>query len=373
MSARKILFITIDLHGGTGVFLRNLALGLRMYYPGEFEPTLLTMRQLPLEPGDTEVFRVHETLAARVDKSWSRLMEAATILPRMGRAIARLEPDVIITAGNYANLLVPLVAGSVPVVLTVHSNATDLLGDSSLAGILRPMLAWRYSRGMVVAPSKGVADDLRDNFMGSDVRVIPHGVNIEHIARLARQTDDVPTEPFILAVGRLTNAKDYPTMFHAYALARASTDMPPLLIVGGGELEEDLKQLLAMLNLQKHVRLLGHRANPYPYMKRTEFLVLSSRWEGFGLVLIEAMSLGAACIATDCPSGPGEILARGKYGMLVGVGDTDSLASAMVEMHDPRTRARFSSLASKRSSDYSLHRMVHDYRELLRDSVILRR
>jgi glycosyltransferase involved in cell wall biosynthesis len=78
------------------------------------------------------------------------------------------------------------------------------------------------------------------------------------------------------------------------------------------------------------VALPGFVKNPYKYMKRAAVFVLSSRWEGFGMVLVEAMALGTPVVSTDCPSGPAEILKGGKWGRLVPVGNVDALAQAIL-------------------------------------------
>ncbi|HWB54335.1 MAG TPA: glycosyltransferase [Tepidisphaeraceae bacterium] len=369
MISKKVLFVTIDLQGGTGVFIQYLASGLAKHYPTEFTCQLLTMREPRLAAEYAGAFSDVRHLGGQVRVSWSEPFEALALLPRMRQAIGAMAPDVILSAGNFANLLSPMAAGNVPCLLTVHSSGTNLLAESRLAPVLGPMLAWRYSRSRVVAPSQGVADDLRDNFLAGDVHVIPHGIDRERIVRRAEYLlADVPDRPYLLSVGRLTSAKDYPTLLRAYAIALKRNFLPPLVIVGDGELREGLLKLRAELRLNHHVQFLGHRDNPYPFMRSAEFFLLSSIWEGFGLALIEAMSLGIPCISTDCPSGPGEILDGGRYGILVPPGNVEKLAAAILRMCQAPERDKFASLAKKRSEEFDLFRMASAYRTLLRSS-----
>lgn len=134
--------------------------------------------------------------------------------------------------------------------------------------------------------------------------------------------------PVILAAGPLTAQKDFLTLVRAFALVRQRR-AARLLILGEGEEWRALEALAERLGLEKDVSLPGFVANPYPYMTRASLFVLSSRWEGLPGVLIEALYCGLPLISTDCPSGPREILADGRYGQLVPVGDAMALARAI--------------------------------------------
>jgi glycosyltransferase involved in cell wall biosynthesis len=293
-------------------------------------------------------------------------------LPGIKKAMDELQPACVIGVGSFADLVAPLLVG-VPVILTVHGNYSELMKEAQLAWVLEPALRWRFARGLVVAPSQGVANDLEDHFDAADVRVIAHGVDADYVAELAAApAADRPNEPYMLAVGRLARQKDYPTMLRAYALARARGLAMPLVVVGDGPEERALRDMAKELDIGAFVQFLGHQENSFAYMQKAECLVLSSAWEGFGLVLIEAMSLGVPCVSTDCPSGPGEILGGGEYGMLVPVGDAERLAEAMLRMREPQIRQRYSELARKRADDFTLQRMAAAYREVLRECAIVR-
>ena len=112
------------------------------------------------------------------------------------------------------------------------------------------------------------------------------------------------------------------------------------MILGEGEERSKLETLVQELGLEKEVSLPGFVDNPHKYMKRAAVFVLSSKWEGFGNVLVEAMALGTPVVSTNCPSGPAEILEGGKHGKLVPIGDERKLARAILEsMWAPRCQA----------------------------------
>jgi glycosyltransferase involved in cell wall biosynthesis len=370
MPARRcrLLIAIIDLDGGSGVFCRTLATALKRYFRNEFEISLLLCRSRSILPSDYQLFDRIRILYTAVHTDRRRYYESILHAVRMHNAIGQIGTDVILTVGTYANLLVPF-ASPRRTILTVHSNTTKLLGESMFGGLIAQLLRWRYPRNIVVSPSQGVAEDLVQNFNVRRVRVIPHGVDAENIRALAEQPADVPPGNFIVACGNFTVAKDYPTMIRAYALARQAGLTEDLVIIGDGEERAKVQQLIRELKVCAHVHLLGHRENPYGYMKPAKFFVMSSIWEGFGLALVEAMTLGLPCIATDCPSGPPEILAHGKHGILVPPSNPPALADAMVKFaNSPKDLAFFAEQSTMRAQDFSLERMGQEYRDLLVES-----
>jgi glycosyltransferase involved in cell wall biosynthesis len=134
--------------------------------------------------------------------------------------------------------------------------------------------------------------------------------------------------PVLVAVGRLENQKDYPTMLRAFAQVRRG-EAVRLLILGEGRERPMLEALVEELGLGQDVSLPGFVTNPYAYLARASLFVLSSRWEGLPTVLIEALCCGTPVVSMDCPSGPREILTDGLYGALVPVGDVGALARAI--------------------------------------------
>ncbi|MEE2712811.1 MAG: glycosyltransferase, partial [Planctomycetota bacterium] len=119
----------------------------------------------------------------------------------------------------------------------------------------------------------------------------------------------------------------------AFAKVRASRPAR-LIILGEGPQEKMLRALAEDLNVSDHIAFPGFVHNPFAYMARAQTFVLSSAWEGFGMVLVEAMACGCPVVSTDCPSGPAEILQGSKYGRLVPVGDHQQLAEAIMATLD---------------------------------------
>jgi glycosyltransferase involved in cell wall biosynthesis len=144
-----------------------------------------------------------------------------------------------------------------------------------------------------------------------------------------------PAPPVVLGVGQLVPQKDYPTLLRAFARVRAKT-AARLLILGVGREQERLRALAIELGIADDADLPGFDPNPIAAMARAAVLVLSSAWEGFGNVLVEALAVGCPVVSTDCPSGPREILDGGRFGHLVAVGDEVALAGAIeASLRDP--------------------------------------
>jgi glycosyltransferase involved in cell wall biosynthesis len=137
--------------------------------------------------------------------------------------------------------------------------------------------------------------------------------------------------PVILGVGRLTKQKDFATLIRAFKKVIEKRPAK-LVILGKGRGRSELERLSEELGIKSEVDLPGYQANPYAFMARASVFVLSSAWEGFGNVVAEALAAGAPVVSTDCPSGPAEILANGKYGHLVPVGDPDKMACAILDV-----------------------------------------
>jgi glycosyltransferase involved in cell wall biosynthesis len=171
--------------------------------------------------------------------------------------------------------------------------------------------------------------------------------------------------PVVLGVGMLKRRKDFATLVRAFARLRAERPAK-LVIIGDGPQRERLKSLAARLGVERDVDFLGFVDDPSPYMKRASVFVLPSRIEGAPNVLVEALACGTPVVSTDCGGGAREILAEGRYGPLVPVGDDRVMAEAMrAILDDPPDSDRLRQAVS----EYTLEKSADRYRALLRSLV----
>lgn len=193
---------------------------------------------------------------------------------------------------------------------------------------------YRKADGLV-AVSEGVASEVSEmiGVSADRVRIIYNPVIRSDFERLVTSSieDDVRrvfAKPVIGYFGRLHSQKRVDLLLRAFRQLQSSQPCR-LLIVGEGEEEDRLKRFSGELEIASKVFFYGYSHNPFPLMKRCSVVILPSDYEGLGNVLIEALACGTQVISTDCPYGPAEILAQGKWGQLVPVGDVDGLVTAM--------------------------------------------
>ncbi|WP_338115035.1 glycosyltransferase [Thiocapsa imhoffii] len=263
-------------------------------------------------------------------------------LPALVRYLRRERPAVLLADKDRVNrtaLLARWLAG-VPTRLVLSSGTTISL-DLANRGILERALQ-RFSMGrlypladQVIVTSQGVAEDMaaytglaRDRIRVVPSPVVPAALFEETPPRPDHPWLGDPGWPLILGVGELSNRKDFETLIRAFALVRAQRPCR-LLILGQGATRARLLALAASLGVAEDVALPGFEPNPHAYMAHADLFAFSSRWEGLGFVLIEALAVGTPVVATDCPSGPAEILQGGVYGMLVPIGDASAMAEAI--------------------------------------------
>ncbi len=275
-----------------------------------------------------------------VDLGAGRLLRS--LFP-LARYLRRERPRVLVSSMSHANLIAlwaaRLAGGRTPVVVTEHSTMSRANTDERqldrglLPALLRTFYPWAAS---VVAVSRGAADDLaRTSGLPRDrVQVAYNPVITPALMALCHKAPGHPwfgagQPPVILGVGRLTAAKDFPTLIRAFAEVRRRRPAR-LIILGDGEERPALEALIRELQLTDDAALPGFRDDAAAYMAASAVFVLSSAWEGLPTVLIEAMAAGAPVVSTDCPSGPREILQDGRLGALVPIGDVTALANAIL-------------------------------------------
>jgi glycosyltransferase involved in cell wall biosynthesis len=173
--------------------------------------------------------------------------------------------------------------------------------------------------------------------------------------------------PVFVTAGRLVEMKDHRTLLRAFAI-HIGEHPSRLMLLGVGPLLEELQALADSLGIAEHVAFEGFVPNPLPYMRAADAFVLSSRSEGFGNVLVEAMGCGTPVISTDCSHGPADILEHGEYGILVPPRDPDALAPAFARILEERGRWPRKRLQA-RAREFSYNACADGYEWLLRSMV----
>ncbi len=262
----------------------------------------------------------------------------------MAQFLAVHRPRAVIAFDQRAGLILrrtPRLPGTTPRLFwsprVAVSARTAAAGDRARARRVREIRAIHRDFDGIIAISHGLAEDLTA-FAGipADAITTIHNPVIDAAfsqaaARPCPKTPEIPPQRcLIVTTGRLTGQKDHATLIDAFG--RVQERVPShLLIIGEGPERAALEHRITEAGLAGHVSLPGHITNPLPLMARADVFALSSRWEGFGNVLAEALALGRPVVATDCPFGPREILDHGRYGALTPVGDADAMADALLQ------------------------------------------
>lgn len=234
-------------------------------------------------------------------------------------------------------------------VVTEHNDFRHM---PSLTGLEKRGLhlfgRWLYSLADGVGTvSHGVAQSMSETtgFPLDNIRVIYNPIRNITPAEIDQSDTDIVTwwhdsSQRIIAVGSLKPQKGLEVLLAAFARIAEPLDAK-LLILGEGQLRTLHSEQIAQMGLGHRVRMPGFRANPFPYIQQADLFVLSSFWEGLPGVLIEALACGTPVVATNCPSGPAEILQDGVYGMLVPVGDDVALAKVIQHLLEtPQDKSR---------------------------------
>jgi len=290
----------------------------------------------------------------------------------LARLIKKRKPDLVfslISAANVITILANFLSGTQSkVVVGEQLNPSEGLKDDRHSRIIGPLMKYVYPQAeRIIAASGGIKKDLIANFSLPDtmIDVIYNPVDIEEIEHLATEEVTHPwfhdNVPILVSVGRLTKQKGYPYLLSAFSLVRQTLPCR-LLIIGSGEDEGKLIQTVNEYGLHNDIDFIGFQRNPFKYMARADVFVLSSLYEGFGNVIVEAMALGLPVISTDCQSGPSEIIEDKKNGVLVPVKDEGALAEAILDvLTNDELRRYLCEGARRRSHFFALSNMVEQY------------
>ncbi len=261
-------------------------------------------------------------------------------------------PDVLFSnrePANRTSVIAKMISGSrTKVAFRVGMPMKRALQRRNLVKrwLRQSYIRFSYNRAdVIIANAKGVAEDIAvvTGLPLTRINVLPNPTVSRLLFEKAGEDIDHPwlergQPPVIMGVGRLARQKDFPTLIKAFSMVKKQTQTR-LMILGEGKERAALQDLIDSLGLTDSVELYGYCPNPFALLKRAALFVLSSAWEGLPNVLIEAMALGVPVVATDCRSGPAEILDKGRYGRLVPVGNAEEMAGAILAaLSDPPAR-----------------------------------
>lgn len=290
-------------------------------------PTARNKPRLFSRVTDNANVRLFMALLARIEAEQGRVDLILSALPRMDRILSRIRDKRI---------------------YHVIHNALSLQNGIRKNGWRKKLSRiWHakrmYDGRQIIGVSAGVGEDLKTfvKVRPKSLHTLYNPFHFDRIRALAAEPFEPPFPDYLLHIGAFTlKQKRQDVLIEAYA---ASGLLCPLVLLGKGRDEAKIREIAERCGVAERVVLAGFQANPYPWLRSARLLVLSSDYEGFGNVLVEAMAVGTPVLSTDCPAGPGEILARMPE-CLVPPGDVPALAAKMKALYEQPPRIDTASL-----------------------------
>jgi N-acetylgalactosamine-N,N'-diacetylbacillosaminyl-diphospho-undecaprenol 4-alpha-N-acetylgalactosaminyltransferase len=368
----RVMFVINSLEGGGAERVMSTLLRHSEAEAAEFDTSLVLLDH------ETRAYEVPSWLTLHQLDCRGGLVRSVREMSRLRRA---LKPDLVLSFLTRANVANVWGAGRSAAVISERVNTSVHLGRDLRGQAGRLMVRAAYPRAArVIAVSSGVAEDLRSNFgvPGDRLVTIENPLDLAMIRARGGEPATLPLKgPYIAAAGRLVPNKNFALLVEAFARSGVPGE---LVILGEGPERGPLLDLAQRLGVADRVRLPGFVDNPFAIVKGASAFVLCSNAEGFPNSLVEAMALGVPVIATNCASGPSEILAdrerasvrgltRGAYGLLTSPDGVDEMAEALRLFQDPEVRRLYGKQAALRAEEFHIDRAKARYWGVIRDEL----
>jgi glycosyltransferase involved in cell wall biosynthesis len=316
------------------------------------------------------------------DSSFNKIRQCAAFL----KAVFREKPHIIVSMLTHSNIMAisAKLLFRKRVIIGEHNTLSEVTKTKEGRRMLWfPTTAlvkifYRFA-DKIIAVSEGVKTDLVEKFniLPGNVDVIHNPIDLKRISELCNNSIEHvffrEGVPVIVSVGRLVPQKGYDILLKAFSNVIKEMDAR-LIILGEGPEKEVLLRLAQDLFIIEKVFFAGFQNNPYKFISKADVFVLSSRYEGLPMVLLEAMACDTPVVSTDCKSGPREIVQNNICGLLVHTDDMDALSTAILKLlRDKALRERFSISAKQRVKNFAIEKITSEYEKIIYRSVLASR
>ena len=326
---KKFLFIVEDLYGGGAEkVLLNTASLLK---DAGAEVTLYTLREKIDHTLPDNINPINLGIVTKLTKAISNVavekIQASLILKK----IKEISPDVIISCS--CDKITRHLPETLNIYYWIHGNVTGFAKDNAKG---YEKFKRFYNGKKLICVSRGIADDILHNVKATpkSCQVIYNPFDIEKIQALADEPFSKPFDKYFIHVGTFEERKRHDRLLQAYQLSGVDT---PLVLMGKGDLRPKIEAMIEEMDLASKVKIIDFQKNPYPYIKASQALILTSDAEGLPTVLIEALICHTPVISVDCPSGPAEILTTPLDKFLIPMEDINGLAMAITSVDGTKT------------------------------------
>lgn len=326
-------------------------------------------------PIKKKVNRIELSPLIKTSNPFRKIMNNYNAVKELEICFNNYKPDIIISFLYQVNVrsLIANRKSKFPIIISDRSNP-ELQGIELSWRALR-YLYYKQSNKIIILSSRiknqilslpGIKDE--------DIAILPNplpdysGFANEDIKDLINQFHFDENE-IIGSMGRLTHAKGYDLLIRAFKRIEDDVNYK-LIIIGGGELKDELQNLINELGLVDRIILTGNLKNPFRLLIKFKMFVFTSRYEGFPNALLEAMSLGVPIISFDCDTGPREIITNNHDGILVKNGDIAELANAILKLEkDKKLRQKFKKNSKDLIKKYSVSHILNKWQSIIHETI----
>lgn len=373
----RLLIFTKNIDGGTGTFVLQLFRLEKIIQNLDVQTFCLEVpsyRRISKQKKDDLVFfRSKKFYPHQYKFSFKNIKAFIEDILWFKKNTEKVNPDIILGIDIYCNLIISLLKiffyKKTKIVLTTHINIyrnIEQRSDAALNFLLSKFINFFYNRAdLLVFVSKRLTENCIKRFQLKKriVLTIYNGILIKKNIYFEHKDQK---KNIIITVSRLVEQKDHLTLFKAFSLLQKRLSDSYLWIVSDGIERRNIRNTVKKSEVKDSIKFFGWVKNIQTYLNKSSIFVLSSKREGFGYVLIEAMSQGLPVIATDTPYGPREILDNGKYGILVPMKDSQAMAEAMYKLlTDRKLYSHYSKMSIERAKFFSEKKMLNAYKKII--------
>lgn len=372
----KLLILVKSIDGGTGTYIKSLQ-KLKKY----FHRNTIKIKTLILEEPEYRHLKILNSSTFQKNSSYPdnyrfNIGNIAIFIKELfwiSKHLKSYKPDVVISVDHRCNIHTILYKTfsnhSLKVINTNHIALDKTIEEKATPFtyfVLKQTikLLYKYS-DRIICVSNGLSYSLNDKFnLNKKIYTVYNGFTSTHKSKPRKHPKKKGFT--VLTVARLTEQKDHETLIRAVKIVSERFPYIELQIASKGPREKKLIEMVKKLKLSKNVSFLGWVKNIDEKYKKSHLFVLSSFREGFGYVIVEAMSKGLPVICSDTPFGPKEIIGNNKYGLLFKMGNANDLASKIIKVAS--TEQLYEELSRKsieRSTDFSERKMLTNYKEII--------
>lgn len=305
-----------------------------------------------------------------------KLLELPFIAMKLKKYIKENNINIVMSflyRPNYINILAKIFGSNHKSIINIRSTTSRYKNEGLLGKINLFLINNLFDKAdLIISNSKGVDEDLKSIMnITTNTKVIYNPVDIKYINSKKDICEDVDFDfkedkKYVISVGRLIPLKRNIDLIKAFFELQKNDNSLELLFLGDGILKDNLISKSIKLGINEKVHFLENVKNPFYYLGNSDLFVLTSEFEGFPNVLVEAMACGLPVISSDCKSGPREILEDEKYGLLYPVGNIDTLIEKInCYLYRNIDIENIKSKSLKRIEDFSIDKIMNQFKKVL--------